>query len=84
MVHKGSDVSIDTQPEEEECTGIILKNIWTIRCLDNKGIMISKTKDQKHTLWSRMDKLDIPEAQVTTNSLVENQLMFKMTSEPER
>ena len=24
VVHKGSDVSIGTQPEEEECTGIIL------------------------------------------------------------
>lgn len=24
-----------------------------------------------------MDKLNIPEAQLTTNSLVENQLMFK-------
>ena len=45
--------------------------------------MISKTKDQKQTLWSRMDKLDRPEAQLTTNSLVENQLMFKMMSEPE-
>ena len=39
--------------------------------------MITKTKDQKQMLWSRMDKLDRPEAQLTTNSLVENQLMFK-------
>jgi len=39
--------------------------------------MISKTKDQKQTLWPRMDKLDKPEAQLATNSLVENQLMFK-------
>ena len=48
-----------------------------------KGIMISKTKDQKQTFWSRMDQLNIPEAQSMTDSLVENQLMFKMTSEPE-
>ena len=45
--------------------------------------MISTTKDQKQTFWSRMDQLNIPEAQSMTDSLVENQLMFKMTSEPE-
>ena len=50
MVHKGSEVSTGTQPEEEECTGIILENIGMIRCLDNKGISISKTKDQKQSL----------------------------------
>ena len=45
--------------------------------------MISKTKDQKQTFWSRMDQLNIPEAQSMTDSLVEYQLMFKMTSETE-
>ena len=69
--------------KKNQCKDLGLKKQLSNLDLNCKGIMISKTKDQKQTLWSRMDKLDRPEAQLMTNSLVENQLMFKMTSEPE-
>ena len=50
MVHKGSDVSIGTQPEEES-----MQRPWIIETTSNlelncKGIMIYKAKDQKQTL----------------------------------
>ena len=45
--------------------------------------MIYKAKDQKQTLWSRMDKFNRLRGTIDDNLIGENQLMFKMTSEPE-
>ena len=39
--------------------------------------MISKSKDQKQTLWSRVDKFNRPKGTIDGNRLVENKLMFK-------
>ena len=50
-------VSIPNQ-RKKECKCIILQNIWIIQRLNNKGIMIFKSRDQEQTLWSRMDKLN--------------------------
>ena len=83
MVHKGSEVSIGTQPEEES-----MQRPWIIEKLSNleldcKGIMIYKAKDQKQTLWSRMDKFNRHRGTINDNLIGENQLTFQMTSKPE-
>ena len=44
--------------------------------------MIYKAKDQKQTLSSRMDKFNRLRGTIDGNLIGENQLMFKMTSEP--
>ena len=50
VVHKGSDVSIGTQLEEERMQGDLIIEQLTNSKLNFKGIMISKSRDQKQTL----------------------------------
>ena len=50
VVHKGSDVSIGTQLEEERMQGDQIIETSDYSKLKYKGIMISKSRDQKQTL----------------------------------
>ena len=55
MVYKGSDVSIDTQPEEERMQGYHMIEQLTNSKLNRKGFMISNSRDQKQMLWLRIE-----------------------------
>ena len=58
MALKGSDVSIGTQPEEETMQRHWITETTTNSKLKSKGILISKSRDHKQTLWLRMDKFN--------------------------
>ena len=84
MVHKGSDVIIGTQPEEESMQGDqMIETTDYIKAQLQRNYEF-QDKGSEAMLWLGLDKLNSRRGTIDGKIwLVEIQLMFKMTSESE-
>ena len=83
-IHDRVDVNIDNQSDEEgDAKASAYRNVWMIRCLGTQELWFQDEGSEGEALIKRWVSWIDLEAQTVAIWLVDNQLMFKMTSEPE-